>query len=72
VDYTSAKEKIIQFWRCKTLAVIKRHKNHLSLYFLLITYSFPKQLPNENNADIRSSKPQLSTNLQAIYALILL
>jgi len=31
VDYTSVKEKIIQSWRYKTLAVIKRHKNHLSL-----------------------------------------
>jgi len=30
VDYTSVKEKFIQSWRYKTLAVIKRHKNHLS------------------------------------------
>jgi len=27
VDYTSAKVKLIQFWRYKTLAVIKRQKN---------------------------------------------
>jgi len=25
------KEKLIQSWRYKTLAVIKRHENHLSL-----------------------------------------
>jgi len=31
VDYTSVKEKINQFWRYKTLAVIKRHKNLLFL-----------------------------------------
>jgi len=31
VDYTSAKVKLIQTWRYKTLAVIKRHKHHLSL-----------------------------------------
>jgi len=30
VDYTSAIEKLNQLWRYKTLAVIKRHKNHLS------------------------------------------
>jgi len=30
VDYTSAKVKLIQSCRYKTLAVIKRHKNHLS------------------------------------------
>jgi len=28
--YTSAKEKLIQSWRYKTLAVAKRHKNHWS------------------------------------------
>jgi len=33
VDYTSVKVKLIQPWRYKTLAVIKRHKNHLSFYF---------------------------------------
>jgi len=32
VDYTSAKLKLIQSWRYKILAVIKRHKNHLSLF----------------------------------------
>jgi len=32
VDYTSVKKKLIQSWRYKTLAVIKRHKNHLSFY----------------------------------------
>jgi len=32
VDYTSAKVKLIQSWRYKTLAVIKRHKSHLSFY----------------------------------------
>jgi len=32
VDYTSAKVKSIQSWRYKTLAVIKRHQNHLSFY----------------------------------------
>jgi len=31
VDYTSAKVKLIQSWRYQTLAVIKRHKKHLSL-----------------------------------------
>jgi len=31
MDYTSVKNVLIQFWRYKTLAVIKRHKNHLSL-----------------------------------------
>jgi len=31
VDYTSAKFKLIQSWRYKTLAVIKRHRNHLTL-----------------------------------------
>jgi len=31
VNYTLAKEKLIQSWRYKTLAVIKCHKNHLSL-----------------------------------------
>jgi len=30
VDYTSMKEKLLQSWRYKTLAVIKRNKNHLS------------------------------------------
>jgi len=30
------KEKLIQSWRYKTLAVIKRHKNHLSLFIFLI------------------------------------
>jgi len=34
VDYTSVKEKLIQSWRCKTIADIKRHKNHLSLFFI--------------------------------------
>jgi len=29
VDFTSVKEKLLQTWRYKTLAVIKRHKNHL-------------------------------------------
>jgi len=34
VDYgTSVKEKLLQSWRYKTLAVIKRHKNPLSLSF---------------------------------------
>jgi len=32
VDYTSQKKKLLQSWRYKTLAVIKRHKNHLSLF----------------------------------------
>jgi len=32
VDYTSVKEKLLQSWRYKTLAVIKRHKNHLSFH----------------------------------------
>jgi len=31
VDYTSVKNILIQSWRYKTLAVIMRHKNHLSL-----------------------------------------
>jgi len=30
VDYTSVKNIIIQSWGCKSLEVIKRHKNHLS------------------------------------------
>jgi len=34
VDYTSAKVKLIQSWRYKTLAIIKRHKKYLSLSFL--------------------------------------
>jgi len=33
MDYTSTTVKLIQSWHCKTLAVIKRHKNHLSLSF---------------------------------------
>jgi len=33
VDYTSANVKLIQSWRYKTLAVVKRHKIHLSLSF---------------------------------------
>jgi len=32
---TSAKEKLIQSWRYKTLAVIKCHKNHLSFLFII-------------------------------------
>jgi len=35
VDDTSVKEKLIQSWRYKNLAVIKRHKNHLSFIFML-------------------------------------
>jgi len=31
LDYTSAKLKLTQSWRYKTLAAIKRHKNHLTL-----------------------------------------
>jgi len=31
VDYTSVKEILLQSLRFKTLAVIKRHENHLSL-----------------------------------------
>jgi len=31
VDYTSVKNTLIQSWSYKTLAVTKRHKNHLSL-----------------------------------------
>jgi len=31
VDYTSVKVKLLQSWRYKTVAVIKRHKNRLSL-----------------------------------------
>jgi len=40
VDYTSVKEKLIQSWRYKTLAVIKRHKNHLSFFFISRTELF--------------------------------
>jgi len=35
VDCTLVKEKLILSWRYKTLAVIKRHKNHLSLCIIL-------------------------------------
>jgi len=35
VNYTSAKEKLIQPWRYKTLAVVKRHKTTY-LYLLSI------------------------------------
>jgi len=35
MDYTLAKERLIQSWRY-TLAVIKRHKNRLSLSFITI------------------------------------
>jgi len=31
VDYKSVKVKLVQSWRCKTLAVIKRHKTTSSL-----------------------------------------
>jgi len=34
VDYTSAKVKLIQSWRYKTLAVIERHKTTLSFYHI--------------------------------------
>jgi len=37
VDYTSAKVKLIQSWRYNILAVIKRHKNHLSFIVMLGT-----------------------------------
>jgi len=36
MDYTSAKEKLIQSWRYMTLAVIERRKNHLSLLVSLL------------------------------------
>jgi len=32
VHYTSVKNVLIPSWRFKTLAVMKRHKNHLSFY----------------------------------------
>jgi len=32
VDFTSVKVKLLQSWCYKTLAVIKRHKNHLSFF----------------------------------------
>jgi len=37
VDYTSVKEKLFLSWRYKTLAVIKRHKNHSSFESIAIT-----------------------------------
>jgi len=36
VDCTSVKHILIQSWRYKTLAVIKRHKKHLSLSFAFV------------------------------------
>jgi len=32
MGYMLANVKLIQSWRYKTLAVIKRHKNHLSFF----------------------------------------
>jgi len=36
VDYASAKLKLSQSWHYKILAIIKRHKKHLSLSCLFI------------------------------------
>jgi len=38
VDYKSIKETLIHSRRYKTLAVTKRHKNHLSLSFRLLGF----------------------------------
>jgi len=38
VDYTLVKVKLLQSWRYKTLAVIKRHKKHLSLSYILLSF----------------------------------
>jgi len=42
VDYMSTKEKLIHSWRYKTLAVIKRHKNHLSFFQIWQIQGFSK------------------------------
>jgi len=38
MDYTYVKNILIQSWRYKTIAVIKRDKNHLSLSFFILLF----------------------------------
>jgi len=56
VDYTSARVKLIQSWRCKTLAVTKRHKT------IFVIHSWPKSLKNQ----ISVPSPQLGVNKQML------
>jgi len=49
VDYTLGKEKLLQSWRYKALAIIKRHKTHLSLSFNAGTRWRQSVLMSDNN-----------------------
>jgi len=49
VHYTPVKENLIQSWSYKTLAVIKRHKKHLSLSFYSRTAAAPRCASTNKN-----------------------